>query len=453
MALPERPRLRSLEAFPFQQDGQRMIGLRDPSGFTDQVAVLPMPLLDVISLFDGDHAIDEIRDIVAARHGGGLTAGDVLAVAERLDEAGFLDSPRFAERRRRIESDFAASPTRPAAHAGGAYPDESEALREQIAGFFAHADGPGAAPGTALEGRESLERMEATRDFDPTSLREGLAATPGFDLRSPQGATSIGWLRNPQLRGLLAPHIDFHRGGPVYAWAYREVLERCDADLFVVLGTCHAGMTEPFAATLKAFETPLGSVPADREFLDALGRRYGGDLFASEGAHRVEHSIEFQAVMLRWALGDRPFTMVPLLASFLHEAVWTGKGAEADGRVPRFLGALAETLAASPRRVCVVGGVDLAHVGPRFGDAEPNTPAFLAEVERQDRAMLETVIAADAPAFFASVAADGDARRICGLSPIYTFLRVLPGAPGRLLRYRQWPDPEGTVSFCAAAFS
>lgn len=420
-----------------------MIGLRDPSGFTDQVAVLPMPLLDVISLFDGDHAIDEIRDIVAARHGGGLTAGDVLAVAERLDEAGFLDSPRFAERRRRIESDFAASPTRPAAHAGGAYAGESEALREQIAGFFADADGPGSAP----------NGLAAIRGFDPTSSREGLAATRGFDLRSPQGATSIGRLRSPQLRGLLAPHIDFHRGGPVYAWAYREVLERCDADLFVVLGTCHAGMMEPFAATLKAFETPLGPVPADREFLDALGRRYGGDLFASEGAHRVEHSIEFQAVMLRWALGDRPFTMVPLLASFLHEAVWTGKGAEADGRVPRFLGALAETLAASPRRVCVVGGVDLAHVGPRFGDAEPNTSAFLAEVEREDRAMLETVIAADAPAFFASVAADGDARRICGLSPIYTFLRVLPGAPGRLLRYRQWPDPEGTVSFCAAAFS
>jgi AmmeMemoRadiSam system protein B len=450
-----------------------MVGLRDPAGFTEQVAVLPIPLLDVVSLFDGDHAIDEIRDIVAARHGGGLSAADVIAVAERLDEAGFLDSPRFARRRRRIEAKFAASPTRPAAHAGGAYAGEAEALREQIAGFFSDADGPGA--GTAPDG------LEAARDFDPVSSRGGLAAARGFDLRSPrelaaargfdlrsprelaaardldlrspQGATSVGRLRNPQLRGLLAPHIDFHRGGPTYAWAYKEILERCDADLFVVLGTCHAGMAEPFAATLKAFDTPLGAVPADRDFLDALGRRYGHDLFASEGAHRIEHSIEFQAVMLRWALGDRPFTMVPLLASFLHEAVWTGQGAEADPRVPRFLAALADTLAASGRRVCVVGGVDLAHVGPRFGDAEPNTPVFLAEVERADRAMLETVTDGDAPAFFASVAADRDARRICGLSPIYAFLRALPGAHGRLIRYRQWPDPEGTVSFCAVAFS
>jgi predicted class III extradiol MEMO1 family dioxygenase len=96
--------------------------------------------------------------------------------------------------------------------------------------------------------------------------------------------------------------------------------------------------------------------------------------------------------------------------------------------------------------------VDLAHVGPRFGDAEPNTSDSLAAVEEADRRMLESVVAADARGFFASVAADGDARRICGLSPIYTLLRLLPGSPGRLLRYTQWPDPEGAVTFCAVSY-
>ena len=88
------------------------------------------------------------------------------------------------------------------------------------------------------------------------------------------------------MRGLLAPHIDFHRGGPTYAWAYREVIERSDADLFVILGTCHAGMADPFAATLKPFDTPLGPAPVDRDFFEALERRYGGGLLASEAAHR-----------------------------------------------------------------------------------------------------------------------------------------------------------------------
>jgi MEMO1 family protein len=413
VAPPERPRLRPLEAFPIQQDGQRAVGLRDPARFTDQVAVLPVPLLDIVSLFDGAHSLDEIRDTVSGRHGIALTRAEIGAVAERLDEGGFLDSPRFAARRKRIEAEYAACPVRPAAHAGGAYAGEPEALRTQIEGFFRSPVGPG---------------VEA------------------------ENGGSTGALA--PLRGLLAPHIDFHRGGPTYAWAYREILRRADADCFVILGTCHAGMPDPFAATRKAYATPLGPAPVDRDVLEALGRRYGHDLLASEGAHRVEHSIEFQAVMLRWALGDRrPFTVVPVLASFLHEAVWVGAAPEADPRVPRFVEALAATIAASNRRVCVIGGVDLAHVGPQFGDVEPNTAAFLRDVEHDDRAMLDAVVAGDSAAFYDSIARDGDARRICGLSPIYTFLRALPGARGELLRYSQWPDPQGTVSFCAAAFA
>jgi hypothetical protein len=91
-------------------------------------------------------------------------------------------------------------------------------------------------------------------------------------------------------------------------------------------------------------------------------------------------------------------------------------------------------------------------VGPRFGDAEPSTSAVLGSVERADRSMLEAVTQGDPVGFYGSVMADGDARRICGLSPIYTFLRALPGVRGRLLRYSQWPDPMGAVTFCSAVF-
>jgi MEMO1 family protein len=142
-----------------------------------------------------------------------------------------------------------------------------------------------------------------------------------------------------------------------------------------------------------------------------------------------------------------------VLASYLHESLWSAADPEADLRVPRFLDALQETIEASSRRVCLIAGVDLAHVGPRFGDAEANTPASLAQVERDDRAMLESVVGVDARGFYAGIAADHDARRICGLSPIYTLLRLMPAAAkGRLVRYTQWPDPEGAVTFCAVTY-
>jgi MEMO1 family protein len=408
------PRLRALEAFPVEHEGQQCIALRDPAGFTDQIAVLPPLLLDLVSLFDGEHSIAQIQDVMRGRHGETPSADQIAAVVERFDRAGFLDSERFAARRLALEDEFRRSPVRAASHAGAAYAGEPAELTAQIDAFFTGPDGP--------------DHPEATPAAARVSRSSGLSA-------------------------LIAPHIDFHRGGSTYGWAYKEILDRSDADLYVILGTCHAGMADPFSVTLKPYDTPLGAVPVDREFYEGLAGRAGQDLLASEPAHRREHSIEFQTVMLQRLLGRRrPFMILPVLASYLHEAIWRRGRPEADARVPRFVDALRDTIASSSRRVCLIAGVDLAHVGPRFGDAAPNTADSLAAVEAADRRMLEPVVAADAGGFFASVAADGDARRICGLSPIYTLLRLLPGSSGRLLRYTQWPDPEGAVTFCAVSY-
>jgi AmmeMemoRadiSam system protein B len=435
------PKLRALEAFPVEQEGQRCVALRDPAGYTDQIAVLPPALLDLVSLFDGDHSVEEIQDILRDRHGKAPSEKQITEVIEQFDAAGFLESDRFWERRRALEDAFRQSPVRPAAHAGGAYAGDAVELEAQIDGFFAGPDGPGA----AVDGDLSA----VDRDFFTDPVASPSAAAPQASA-SPSAAAPQARTR---VRALIAPHIDFHRGGSTYAWAYREILERSDADLYVVLGTCHAGMPDPFAVTLKPYDTPLGAVPVDREFYAGLARRAGQDLLASEPAHRTEHSIEFQAVMLQHVVGRRrPFAILPVLASYLHESLWSGGAPEADPRIPRFVDALRATMAASARRVCLVAGVDLAHVGPRFGDRAPNTAASLARIERDDRAMLESVVRGDAGGFYAGIAADHDARRICGLSPIYTLLRLLPEVPGRLVRYTQWPDPEGAVTFCAVTF-
>jgi AmmeMemoRadiSam system protein B len=253
--------------------------------------------------------------------------------------------------------------------------------------------------------------------------------------------------------GLIAPHIDFHRGGPAYAWAYRDLAERGEADLFVIFGTCHAGMADPFALTRKDYDTPLGPARTDVDFVDALARRAHQDCFGSELAHRSEHSIEFQAVFLQYLYaGRRDIRIVPVLTSFVHEALARGRRPEDDRRVRGFLDALAETAAARQRRVTFIAGADLAHMGPRFGDPAPVSPAELEVIDREDRALLDTVEAGDAEAFYESVRRDNDRRRTCGLSPIYTLLRALDGARGTLRRYGQWPDPQGVVSFASVVF-
>ncbi len=404
------PRLRALEAFPVEQEGQRCVALRDPAGFTDQIAVLPPALLDLVSLFDGEHSVEEIREILRRRHGKAPTAS--------------------------------RSPT-------------SSSDSTPPASSTASASGSGAGRSrTPSAGARCARRPTRAAPTPATRRRFGRRSTASSPAPTGRGAPPARGPRLARSRGLIAPHIDFHRGGSDLRVGVPGVLERSDADLFVVLGTCHAGMPDPFAVTLKPYDTPLGPVPVDRDFFEALARRAGQDLLASEPAHRTEHSIEFQAVMLQHLVGPRrPFTILPVLASYLHESLWSGGDPEADPRVPRFLDALRETMAASARRVCLIAGVDLAHVGPRFGDPEPNTAASLARVERDDRAMLESVVAGDAARLLR-----GDRRRPRRpphLRPLADLHAAAAPAGGRRAAWcatRQWPDPEGAVTFCAVAF-
>jgi AmmeMemoRadiSam system protein B len=401
------PRLRAVEAFPVEHEGERYVALRDPAGYAPGVMMLPPGLLEILALFDGQHELVDIQADVMRRHGELVTRESLETLIGSLDRHGFLDSPAFAARREAVDRAFLDGERRPASHAGGAYPDDPEQLRAMIDAFFTAADGPG-----------------AVQPF--------------------QGGG---------VQGLIAPHIDFHRGGPAYAWAYRDLAERGDADLFVIFGTCHAGMPDPFALTRKDYDTPFGPVPVDRDFVEALARRAGQDCFASEVAHRNEHSIEFQAVFLEYLYGGRrEIAIVPVLTSFIHEALVRSRRPEDDRRVPAFLDALADTVAASGRRVAFIAGADLAHMGPRFGDPAPVSDIELATIDREDRALLATAEAGDARAFFESARRDNDRRRTCGLSPIYALLRALGGSQGRLRRYGQWPDPQGVVSFASMVF-
>ncbi len=405
------PRLRPVEAFPATVDGREVICLRDPSGLTEAVLTVPRRVAPILALFDGTRSIRDIQADIMRRHGTLVRSEQLESLVETLDRHLFLEGERLAAARERLAAGFHSSPVREALHAGKAYAGDAESLATQLGGFFSHPEGPG----------------------------------------------PVGERRAPTLRGLIAPHIDFHRGGPAYAWAYKAVTEASDADCFIVFGTAHAGLDgHPFALTRKPYDTPLGPVPVDDEVVQALTRRAPGELFSAELAHRAEHSIEFQAVCLRYLAhrlwGRDDVRVVPILTSFVHECLTRGRDPATEPAVAGVLDALRETMAAVPRRYCLVAGADLAHVGPRFGDAEPVSPARLAQVEAEDRALLSLVTSVDAGGFFASVAVDGDSRRTCGLSPIYALLATLPAGRGRLLRYGQWPDPQGTVTFASVAF-
>jgi AmmeMemoRadiSam system protein B len=175
-------------------------------------------------------------------------------------------------------------------------------------------------------------------------------------------------------------------------------------------------------------------------------------LFEDELAHRREHSVEFQVVFLQYLLGARrEFSIVPLLVSSFHDFIQSGTEPIDDPEVARFVAAVKEAEAASGKKVAYIGGIDLCHVGPQFGDPGPVLDATLADVLRFDEGLLRRAEAADASGWFGHAAGVKDRYRVCGLSATYTMLHAMGPASGRLLKYHQAVDAQRTCCVTLAS--
>jgi AmmeMemoRadiSam system protein B len=93
--------------------------------------------------------------------------------------------------------------------------------------------------------------------------------------------------------------------------------------------------------------------------------------------------------------------------------------------------------------------VDLSHVGRRFGDA-PVDDRTLAEVEAKDRVALDAALRGDADGWDQSIAGHEDSTRVCGWGPTYAMLRCAEPGVGRLLRYEQSREENGSMVSVAA---
>lgn len=420
MSIPEQPRLRRVESFPVSQPGGEVgFAMRDPEGFSNPI-LLPYPAAVLASFMDGTRSLVDIQEAFRRQFSQDVERSDVEQLVSELEERWFLDTERF-RRRWKIEIErYLNSPSRPAAHAGAAYAADPHALREQLAKLFSDKTGPG-----------------------PPAL-----SSPSATAKS--------------LCGVVSPHIDLHRGGPAFAYAYKRLIEESDADVFVVFGTAHNPMRSLFSVTRKHFETPLGTVPSDRQFIAKLAANLAAmpagkemNLFVDELAHRQEHSIEFQAVFLQYLLGDRrPYTIVPVLTGSFHEFIAKKASPAASPQVAAFVSAMQKAAAEYGARICYISGGDLAHIGQRFGDRVFLDAARLKEQAESDLRLLATLSRADADAFFDYVAGQEDRHRICGLSPTYTMLQVASPKRGELLKYDQAVELDGTscVSFASLAF-
>ena len=115
----------------------------------------------------------------------------------------------------------------------------------------------------------------------------------------------------PAPKAVIAPHAGYVYSGQVAASAYarlkpaRESIRRV-----VLLGPCHRLPVRGLVLSgARAFSTPLGEVPVDRQAGGAILDLPQVEVF--DDSHTQEHSLEVQLPFLQVVLED--FTLVPLI--------------------------------------------------------------------------------------------------------------------------------------------
>jgi len=200
--------------------------------------------------------------------------------------------------------------------------------------------------------------------------------------------------------------------------------------------------------TQQSFNRP----PITREITDSyqqsLTRLAPRDLRASEYSHHREHTIEFQAVFL--ALSQPEATIVPLLCSFSLEDLESDKD-----YIHEMAKLLCDLAGSQGRQVGFIASVDLAHIGPRYGDNFRPHEGTLAQHLRADSDLLAALEECDARQFIGILRGERNERRICGLAPLYVLARIFEGsAEGRLLHHSHVTvdQNDSFVTFASMAF-
>ena len=469
------PCVRRVDVIPIDRNGVRSFCVRDPLEFAIEPLVLGGAGLFILSLLDGRHSLDQVlaalrREFPDIR----IRAAQVRELLDTLSERCYLDDEVAAAHIGRVRAEFARARVRQPWHAGSAYPNDERELTAMLDRFFA-----AAAAGT--EAQPSADAGAADRAGVSAAAGGGPA---GAELARPEGGAGGGArltvnsragggspARRARLPGELAaimcPHIDLRAGGEIYPPAFTALAAAAHTprpiELYVILGVAHNGGTRPGAtfavASDKNFATPFGEVPTDRRLVGEWSRRCGRDVTDQQWVHRTEHSVEFPLLFLQYIQTQAdlpPYTVVPVVLGGVDHHLQAGSDPLQAPEVQRELAALREAVAASGKRACYLLSVDLAHIGPKFGDPERIDDAGAAACEQKDRHLLSFAERFSAPGLTRTLHADGNGRNVDAVSGLFSLYPLLAGSAchGSLLSYGQnrQPDTGSLVSYASMAF-
>ena len=394
--LPEHlalPALRSFQAWPLTKDEKQYVALRDPYALVQETMVVPVQIFGVIKQIDGNTLAEKIATTAKAPE------DQFIDLLQKLDASGLLWGPTASK----LEEEAIER-----LHQAGAFPVRSSGSLGQ----------------TKQKCEEQIKHW-----FDETE-------DPEFE---------------QNIRGVVAPHLDYLRGWPNYASAFYAWQNAEKPDRIVILGTNHFGEGDGVVLSTIGFTSPLGTCPVDAEVVDKLVTKFGDAVTKDLIDHAAEHSIELQIPWIQHCFGDIPIVAVLIpnpLVEMLHDEENTRTATE------EFIPALKHILQEVGGTTFVVASADLSHVGQQFGEPRPVDEQRKFDVERHDREMMTKFIGNDTEEFISAMKWHNNATNWCSIGNMSAAVSLLEPASIELIDYRQACDDKGIalVSSCAMAF-
>ena len=399
----ERPKIREdLDLFPVQSAGKTVIMIRDRLGLIEEGRGISPELYRLMTMLDGTRSLRDLQlDLIRQQGGRLISIEEVEALLAKLDSSYLLDSPKYREAMKEIIANFSSQKIRYCSHAGLSYPKQEEELRKR------------------------LETILATREAQS--------------------------FPNDKITAVVAPHIDLEAGKRVYSSAY-QAMKGITPERVVILGVGHSMAKEMFSLTKKSFETPLGRAETDQKIVRELMKAGDNIVSRDDFAHRDEHSIEFQLIFLQHILRDVSFTIIPILCGSLIRCLPDYSREKYQSITGDFLRILAD--AARDEGTILLAGVDLSHVGPKFGHDMPAS-LIIDQSESHDRQLLHFLCAGNADGFWSESGRIEDRYNVCGFAALACLLETLPPSHGYLLSHEIFREDatRSAVSFAAAIFT
>ena len=169
--MPDKPQLRYVDIQPVTHQGQPMWFLRDPLALSDRQLVMPQGLAPLLMLLDGTRDLSAVHTEFCQMVGGPVEFEVIKEAINQLDGACLLENGTARLARQAQLDHFREQPYRPPTFAGLSYPEDPMVLNRTLHNYSRE---------------DSLEKWAPWHG-----------------------------------RGLISPHIDFPRGGHVYAQVWR----------------------------------------------------------------------------------------------------------------------------------------------------------------------------------------------------------------------------------------